>query len=68
MLRQMNLKDAVDALRGLLSQWATKRLLFHKVEQITLPIQMVCKSFTKGDIDAPDLKQPFQALLIALLK
>ena len=47
------LEDAVDALRGLLSQWATKRLFIHKVEQITLNLNSSAK-VSPNDIDTPD--------------
>ena len=47
------LEDAVDALRGLLSQWATKRLFIHKVEQITLNLNGSA-IVSPNDIDTPD--------------
>ena len=47
------LEDAVDALRGLLAQWATKRLFVHKVEQITLNLNGSAK-VSPNDIDTPD--------------
>lgn len=47
------LVDAIDVLRGLLSQWATKRLYIHKVEQITLNLNGSAK-VSPNDSDAPD--------------
>ena len=56
------LVDAVDALRGLLSQWATKRLYIHKVEQITLNLNGSAK-VSPNDADAPDYKTSISGIV-----
>lgn len=56
------LEDAVDALRGLLSQWATKRLYIHKVEQITLSLNGSAK-VSPNDTDAPDYKTSISGIV-----
>ena len=56
------LEDAVDALRGLLSQWATKRLYIHKVEQITLNLNGSAK-VSPNDSDAPDYKTSISSII-----
>ena len=56
------LVDAVDALRGLLSQWATKRLYIHKVEQITLSLNGSAK-VSPNDADAPDYKTSISGIV-----
>ena len=56
------LEDAVDALRGLLSQWATKRLFVHKVEQITINLNGSAK-VSPNDIDAPDYKTSISSIV-----
>ena len=56
------LEDAVDALRGLLSQWATKRLFIHKVEQITLNLNGYAK-VSPNDADAPDYKTSISSIV-----
>lgn len=56
------LVDAIDALRGLLSQWATKRLYIHKVEQITLNLNGSAK-VSPNDIDAPDYKTSISSIV-----
>ncbi len=56
------LEDAVDALRGLLSQWATKRLYIHKVEQITLNLNGSAK-VSPNDSDAPDYKTSISSIV-----
>ena len=56
------LEDAVDALRGLLAQWATKRLFIHKVEQITLNINGSAK-VSPNDTDAPDYKTSISSIV-----
>lgn len=56
------LEDAVDALRGLLAQWATKRLFIHKVEQITLNLNGSAK-VSPNDIDAPDHKAAISSII-----
>ena len=62
------LVDAVDALRGLLSQWATKRLFIHKVEQITLNLNSSAK-VSPNDIDIPDHTAAISSIIErALLK
>ena len=55
------LVDAVDVLRGLLSQWATKRLYIHKVEQITLSLNGSAK-VSPNNTDAPDYKTSISLL------
>ena len=49
------LADALITLEGLLSQWATKRLYIHKVEQITLNLNGSAK-VSPNNTDAPDYK------------
>lgn len=56
------LVDAIDVLRGLLSQWATKRLYIHKVEQITLNLNGSAK-VSPNDIDAPDYKTSISGIM-----
>ena len=56
------LVDAVDVLRGLLSQWATKRLYIHKVEQITLNLNGSAK-VSPNDTDAPDYKTSISGIV-----
>ena len=56
------LVDAIDVLRGLLSQWATKRLYIHKVEQITLNLNGSAK-VSPNDIDAPDYKTSISGIV-----
>lgn len=56
------LVDTVDVLRGLLSQWATKRLYIHKVEQITLNLNGSAK-VSPNDIDAPDYKTSISGIM-----
>ena len=56
------LEDAVDALRGLLSQWATKRLFVHKVEQITINLNGSAK-VSPNDSDAPDYKTSISSIV-----
>lgn len=56
------LVDAIDVLRGLLSQWATKRLYIHKVEQITLNLNGSAK-VSPNDIDAPDYKTSISSIV-----
>ena len=56
------LVDAVDVLRGLLSQWATKRLYIHKVEQITLNLNGSAK-VSPNDSDAPDYKTSISGII-----
>ena len=56
------LEDAVDALRGLLSQWATKRLFIHKVEQITLNLNGSA-IVSPNDSDAPDYKTSISSIV-----
>ena len=56
------LEDAVDALRGLLSQWATKRLFIHKVEQITLNLNESAK-VSPNNTDAPDYKTSISGIV-----
>ena len=56
------LVDAVDVLRGLLSQWATKRLYIHKVEQITLSLNGSAK-VSPNDADAPDYKTSISGIV-----
>lgn len=56
------LVDAIDVLRGLLSQWATKRLYIHKVEQITLNLNGSAK-VSPNDTDAPDYKTSISSIV-----
>ena len=56
------LVDAIDVLRGLLSQWATKRLYIHKVEQITLNLNGSAKA-SPNDSDAPDYKTSISGIV-----
>ncbi len=56
------LVDAIDVLRGLLSQWATKRLYIHKVEQITLNLNGSAK-VSPNDADAPDYKTSISGIV-----
>lgn len=56
------LVDAIDVLRGLLSQWATKRLYIHKVEQITLNLNGSAK-ISPNDTDAPDYKTSISGIV-----
>ena len=56
------LVDAIDALRGLLSQWATKRLYIHKVEQITINLNGSAK-VSPNDSDAPDYKTSISGIV-----
>lgn len=56
------LVDAVDTLRGLLAQWATKKLYIHKVEQITLNLNGSAK-VSPNDIDAPDYKTSISGIM-----
>ena len=56
------LVDAVDTLRGLLAQWATKRLYIHKVEQITLNLNGSAK-VSPNDSDAPDYKTSISGIV-----
>lgn len=56
------LVDAIDVLRGLLSQWATKRLYIHKVEQITLNLNGSAK-VSPNDSDAPDYKTSVSSII-----
>lgn len=56
------LVDAIDVLRGLLSQWATKRLYIHKVEQITLNLNGSAK-VSPNDSDAPDYKTSISGIV-----
>src|SRR5690606_18831525 len=56
------LVDAIDALRGLLSQWATKRLYIHKVEQITLSLNGSAK-VSPNDVDTPDHKAAISSII-----
>ena len=56
------LVDAIDVLRGLLSQWATKRLYIHKVEQITLNLNGSAK-VSPNDADAPDYKTSISSIV-----
>ena len=56
------LVDAIDVLRGLLSQWATKRLYIHKVEQITLNLNGSAKA-SPNDSDAPDYKTSISSIV-----
>ena len=56
------LVDAIDALRGLLAQWATKRLFIHKVEQITLNLNGSAK-VSPNDSDAPDYKTSISSIV-----
>ena len=56
------LVDAIDVLRGLLSQWATKRLYIHKVEQITLNLNGSAK-VSPNDSDAPDYKTSISSIV-----
>ena len=56
------LVDAIDVLRGLLSQWATKRLYIHKVEQITLSLNGSAK-VSPNDADAPDYKTSISGIV-----
>ena len=56
------LVDAIDVLRGLLSQWATKRLYIHKVEQITLSLNGSAK-VSPNDADAPDYKTSISSIV-----
>lgn len=56
------LVDAIDILRGLLSQWATKRLYIHKVEQITLNLNGIAK-VSPNDTDAPDYKTSISGIV-----
>ena len=57
-----DLVDAIDVLRGLLSQWATKRLYIHKVEQITLSLNGSAK-VSPNDTDAPDYKTSISSIV-----
>ena len=54
--------DAIDVLRGLLSQWATKRLYIHKVEQITLNLNGSAE-VSPNDADAPDYKASISGIM-----
>ena len=56
------LVDTIDVLRGLLSQWATKRLYIHKVEQITLNLNGSAK-VSPNDADAPDYKTSISGIV-----
>ena len=56
------LVDAINVLRGLLSQWATKRLFIHKVEQITLNLNSSAK-VSPSDADAPDYKASISGIM-----
>lgn len=56
------LVDAIDALRGLLSQWATKRLFVHKVDQITINLNGSAK-ISPNDIDTPDYKAAISSII-----
>ena len=56
------LVDAIDVLRGLLSQWATKRLYIHKVEQITLNLNGSAK-VSPNDTDAPEYKTSISGIV-----
>ena len=56
------LVDAIDVLRGLLSQWATKRLYIHKVEQITLSLNGSAK-VSPNNTDAPDYKTSISGIV-----
>ncbi|MEG1232558.1 MAG: hypothetical protein RSE18_01885 [Acinetobacter sp.] len=56
------LVDAIDVFRGLLSQWATKRLFIHKVEQITLNLNGSAK-VSPNDADAPDYKTSISSIV-----
>ena len=56
------LVDAVDTLRGLLAQWATKRLFIHKVEQITINLNGSAK-VSPNDSDAPDYKTSISSIV-----
>ena len=56
------LADALITLEGLLSQWATKRLYIHKVEQITLSLNGSAK-VSPNDADAPDYKTSISGIV-----
>lgn len=56
------LVDATDVLRGLLAQWATKRLYIHKVEQITLSLNGSAK-VSPNNTDAPDYKTSISGIV-----
>ena len=56
------LVDATDVLRGLLAQWATKRLYIHKVEQITLSLNGSAK-VSPNDVDTPDHKAAISSII-----
>ena len=56
------LVDATDVLRGLLAQWATKRLYIHKVEQIALSLNGSAK-VSPNDSDAPDYKTSISGIV-----
>ena len=56
------LVDAIDALRGLLAQWATKRLFIHKVEQITINLNGSAK-VSPSDADTPDYKTSISGIV-----
>ena len=43
--------DAIDSLKGLLSQWATMRLHVHKAQILTLPLSRGAATYTIGKID-----------------
>lgn len=56
------LADALITLEGLLSQWATKRLYIHKVEQITLNLNGSAK-VSPNNTDAPDYKTSISSIV-----
>lgn len=43
--------DAIDSLRGLLSQWATMRLHVYKAQTLTLPLSRGAATYTIGKIE-----------------
>lgn len=43
--------DAIDSLKGLLSQWATMRLHVHKAQILILPLSRGAATYTIGKID-----------------
>lgn len=43
--------DAIDSLKGLLSQWATMRLHVYKAQILTLPLSRGAATYTIGKID-----------------
>lgn len=48
------LVDAVDALRGLLAQWATQNLYVYKMEQVELNLDGLA-TISPNEFDSPDL-------------